>query len=80
MLVGVLALIVFGLLLPGAFHHHDGHEVCWFCTTAAVAVVATLVITTVAPLGNAPLPNTAVPAPSWFLWVVRHHRGPPPGL
>jgi hypothetical protein len=72
-----VAALLLGFFFLGAVHHHDGHEACWLCITAAAAVVPMLVLVALPLRVYQAAPISTIPVPSWFLWVVRHHRGPP---
>ena len=79
----LLSMVFVIALLPlvGSLHHHDHDEDalggCWFCTTASVATLPFIAqffaIALVAVVHSVDGPA----APSWFLWMVRHRRGPP---
>ncbi len=78
-----LSMVFVIALLPlmGSLHHHDHHDDalggCWFCTTASVAVLPLFGILFAVALSALPLCSDGPAAPSWFLWMVRHRRGPP---
>lgn len=79
----LLGMVLAFALLPlmGGLHHHDhddgAGEVCWFCTTAASALLPVSTPLLALLLAWAPLAVADVSAPSRFPWTARNRRGPP---